>query len=458
MKNKKWLPAVFFVTTTLIFSSLAFAEDGTVHPQKSVEERISELEQEIQLLKRSREVEKEIQIKKDSETPVVITGKDGFGFKSKDSNFQLKFKGYIQTDGRFYIKDEKNKGNNTFLLRRVRPILEGTVYKYFDFRFMPDFGGGTTTILDAYVDFKYTPKAVLRAGKFKSPFGLERLQSSTATAFTENSLATNLTPNYDLGVEIYGDLFDSKVNYAIGVFNGVADGASSDQDNHDDKDLTARLFFLPFKESVKDWLVNLGLGGAVSFGNGHGNSSATNLASYKSVGQQTFFSYRADNTGTVVADGNRFRFSPQASYYWGPFGLLSEYVWSAQHVTKGTSSDELKDKAWQTTVSYVLTGENATYSGVNPRNNFDPSLGHWGAFELVSRINWFSIDKNAFPIYANSQTSANKAKGWGIGLNWYLNKSLKYVLDFDQTYFDGGRLTSDRETENFLSSRVQVAF
>ena len=70
-------------------------------------------------------------------------------------------------------------------IRRARPIIEGTVFKDIDFKFVPDFGEGKPTIQDAYLDFKYVPQAKLQVGRFKSPFGIERLQSNADTLFTE---------------------------------------------------------------------------------------------------------------------------------------------------------------------------------------------------------------------------------------------------------------------------------
>ncbi len=70
----------------------------------------------------------------------------------------------------------------TQILRRVRPTFSGTVYKYVDYFFRPDFGQGTTVIYDAYLELTYFPAAKVRVGKFKPPVGLERLQSDREPA------------------------------------------------------------------------------------------------------------------------------------------------------------------------------------------------------------------------------------------------------------------------------------
>ena len=71
---------------------------------------------------------------------------------------------------------------DTFLLRRFRPAFDGTLFNIADFRFAPDFAGGAAVIFDAYADIHPTPFLRLRAGKFKAPLGLERLQGDAGSA------------------------------------------------------------------------------------------------------------------------------------------------------------------------------------------------------------------------------------------------------------------------------------
>ena len=68
--------------------------------------------------------------------------------------------------------------SDSWYLRRVRPTIEGTLFGKYDFRFTPDFAGGTATVVDAYIDARFDPAFKVRIGKFKSFVGLERLQSA----------------------------------------------------------------------------------------------------------------------------------------------------------------------------------------------------------------------------------------------------------------------------------------
>jgi len=417
------------------------------------------LDQKIRILERKLEVKEEQEAAQKEQNATVTAGKDGFSLVSADKESVLKFKYFQHTDGRYFFEDGDNKLPNTLLLRRVRPVLEGAVGKYYNFRLQTDFAS-TFQILDAYGELAYWPWARLRIGKSKTPLGLERIQSSQDMALVEFAHPTSLTPNYDLGISLLGDFLEESYGYYVGVFNGAVDGTSRDVDLNDDKDLIGRVFAQPFKTGNIEPLRGLGVGFAAGWGKRFGDSANAELPSFKTAGQQTFFSYRSDGTaaGTVVADGTRFRLAPQGYFYSGPFGLLAEYVQSKQEVRRGTVVTDLTHTAWQAAGSWVLAGGEPSFRGVSPKQNFDPKNHTWGAFELVARYSKIELDDDTFPLFANPASAARSAEAWAAGINWYLNKSVKVMLDYEATKFDGGSATGDREDENILFSRFQINF
>jgi phosphate-selective porin OprO and OprP len=429
---------------------------------QSVDDKIQELDQKIRVLDRKIEIDKEAAAEKAKTAGQANASKDGFSLRSADGNFVLRLRGYAQFDGRFWTGDEKKPQVETFLLRRVRPIFEGTVYKIFDFRIMPDFGQGQTVLYDAYMEARFNPAFRVRAGKFKPPVGLERLQSATDILFVERALPTDLVPNRDLGVQVGGDLAGGAVNYALGVFNGVPDLGNGDADSNNDKDVAARVFFQPFVAGNGP-LKNLGFGVGASQGNQTGTLTATGLPGYRTPGQQTFFSYRSDGTaaGTVVADGTRSRLAPQGYFYSGPFGLLAEYTISRQDVRRDLVSDRLEHKAWQVAASWVIAGGEASFRGVNVKKVWDPAAHTYGALEFAARYSGLKLDDATFPTFANPASAARSAKSWAAGLNWYFNRNLRLLLDYETTKFEGGAAIGDggdREDEKIFLSRFQIAF
>lgn len=418
--------------------------------QAALEQRLNALEEEVRALKDQITAQKKPAPAKTMEEPLVVAGQDGFLIKSSEGNFQLKLGGLMQADARFYF-DDHDAFSDTFLVRRARPILEATLFHDFAFRLMPDFGAGSTVLLDAYIEWKHWPWLALKAGKFKPPLGLELLQSDPDRLFVETAFPTALVPSREVGFQVGGNILDGVLNYSVGVFNGATDGSSmSDLDAGDNKDVAARVFVHPFRKTDIAALQKLGVGVAGSFGDQQISSTTTNLSSYRTPGQQTFFSYR---TG-AFPDGERYRLAPQAYYYWGPVGLIGEYTIEEQKIALGTSSDRLRHHAWQIAGSYMLTGDDASYAGVNPKHPFDLKTGQWGAFEIAARYHVFDSDNDAFPTFADPAKSASKATGWGVGLNWYLNRNVRSDLDYEQTQFDG----SGRATEKVFFTRLQLKF
>jgi len=444
---------IYFIPTPALTQSMT--------PSDSLlQQRLEEIDQKERILERKWELAQEDATAKSKQTAVAAAGKDGFNLKSADGNFQLKLRGYIQSDARFFGADDQDSYPNTFLMRRIRPIFEGTLDKHFDFYLMMDFGGGSATVQDAYIDFHYVPQMRLRFGKMKGPIGIERLQSGANLLFMERSLPTNLVPNRDLGIQLHGELAQGAITYAVGLFNGVVDGASADTDVEDGKDIMARLFLLPFKNN-DGWLQNFGFGLARSSGIQNGTVSAPALTSYKTPAQLTAFRYRSDGTaaGTVIANGKRTRMSPQAYFYNGPFGILAEYVISEQVVKLDAANRKLGNSSWQVAASYMLTGQKLTFKGAALSNSFNPKENSWGAFELAARLSNLSVDENSFPLFADNAKSIQEINSIGVGINWYLNKNIKFSLNYEQSTFDrGAAKEADRVQEKVISSRLQLSY
>jgi phosphate-selective porin OprO/OprP len=138
---------------------------------------------------------------------------------------------------------------------------------------------------------------------------------------------------------------------------------------------------------------------------------------------------------------------------------MAEYVSSEQEMRRDADRDDLTNEAWQVALSYALTGENASYKGLIPASPFAPGKGQWGAFEVAARYNEIEFDDDSFPIYADPAVSARSAKGFTVGLNWYLNRWIKVAANFDRTSFDGGAPAGgDRDTEETFLTRLQLSY
>ncbi len=461
--HQKTKPTLILIFTGTQLAAAALAGDDITNRNEmeieTLRQQIQGLEQKVDVLEHQQQQEHEAATNTAGAPARLIIGANGVNFVSGDSNVAVSLHGWLQVDNRTFFQSGGAPGIDGFLLRRARPILQGTLFQNYDFNFTPEFAGSAPQILDAYVNYRYSPELQLEAGKFKPPIGLEALQPDIYTFFNERSLATDLVPYRDIGLELHGDLFGRALSYAAAVLNGAPDyNTTTVNANYDNNVAFAgRVFTMPFTHTSFSLLEGLGFGVSGSYENDQSTTSGL-TPGFTTDGQQKFFAY----TNGVAANGAHWRISPQGYYYCGPLGLIGEYVISDQRVTQTTApvaSADLRNTAWEASGGWVLTGENDSYNGVTPRHPLNIRNGSWGAWQLVLRYEELDVDHAAFPEFASPQTSASQAHAWSAGLNWYLNSDLRANVSFSRTTFAGGAGGAvTKQPEEVLFTRVQLAF
>jgi phosphate-selective porin OprO and OprP len=434
--------------------------------------RLDDVEQVARIAGRKIENLEEEIANKAKDAPGVSADDKGFTIKVPDSSYQLRVRGLLQADGRFFIDDEALQANDTFLIRKLRPYIEGSLFALVDFRLLAELAGSAVLVLDAYIDIRPRDWLRLRVGKFKGPIGLERLQSDADLSFLERALDQNLSSQREVGVQLWGDVAGGIAQYSVGIFNGAVDGAAGDTDVNHAKDFAGRLFLLPLRFHPDFGILGLGVAG--SLGNRKGRlPNNTQLPSFRTAGQNTFFGYFApatDTTGaaTTFPYKQERHLNPQFYYYYDSIGLLAEYVRLYQRVQRGELTAKLEHQAAHATLSYVLNGRIA-FDGVTPLSAFNRKTGAWGALELAARWSWLKVDPDTYgdprmavTQFANPATGARSATAWAGSLTWVPRRSFHLAFNYERTQFDGGAGTAaapgDRPTENVVIGRAQVNF
>jgi phosphate-selective porin OprO/OprP len=472
----------------------------TAKPAAVATPEVEKLTRKVNTLERKLEVQDEVTATNFSRLPVFDVGENGFRITSQDKKHQVRIRGAVQADARFFSEDGSHRSIDTFDLKQARVWLEGYVFKNIYYKIMPDFAASGNILPDAYIDYAYDPAVNLLVGKFKPSLSLERLQGDSDGTFLERAFPTYLASNRDVGIQVHGAFakpgykaeivpgpIDARnfLTYQLGVDNGSGDDGSPNNNagaTYDSKEFVGRVFAHPFQHT-NPWLEGFGIGIA-------GTLDDPNKQALKSqatpLGRTTYFNYSntvKNNAGTPfttpTSDGDRHRIYPQAYWYGGPFGLIGEYVVSTQHLS-GTARNgavaagrsvniEQNNKAWQILASYVLTGEDNTFGAVKPIQNFSPLDGKWGAFQIAARWSEISFDKNTFLLIDPTQ-APSRATAWTVGLNWYLNSYALLRADYEQVSFSGGAGSvsgpstnpvyniADRPTEHVFGTRFQLAF
>ena len=292
---------------------------------------------------------------------------DGFYLKGEDDT--IKIGGWYQFDGLFYLDDEHPEAN-TFTNRRARLDVRGILENDWSYRLYATLVG-SPVLQEAWLEYQRFPFARLKLGQFVEPFSLESQYSARWIDFVERSIGvTNLQPGEDLGVMLFGNFWDSRVEYGIGVFNGQRRDKRAVVD---DKDVTGRLVVQPFKQQKNYLFEKLYIGGSFGFGN---NDNDFGNFGFKTAGRTTFYKFASD----AQADGNFTRYDAELEWLKGPFDFTVEFIGTHwDNIIAGSESGELTANGWYATVSYVLTGEDAQRSKpIKPFKNFDIKKGDWG--------------------------------------------------------------------------------
>jgi phosphate-selective porin OprO/OprP len=384
---------------------------------------------------------------KEAKAPILAGWEDNrFFLKSADGNFQGFVTGYAQLDFRGY--QSGNHPPNTFLVRRARLAFEGKVARYYDFKVEGDFADTAGTLLrDFYVRLHRAEEYQVTAGQFKEPFSQEELRGDAFQDFVERSLVNNLSPSRSPGIMLSGVLNQGAIEYQLGAFNGkglLANNTSGTPEG------VLRLRFSPWKSNQEFWIKGLSFGGAYARGRGAGGTSVRGQTESRSF---TFFTPDTINGAVTRANG-------ELTWLLGPAAVRLEYDQTNQARNRlgpgGTDLPGVVGKGYVGQFTYLLTGENKPdSSAISPRHNLFGDTKNptgYGAWEVKFRYSNLQI--------SDATAKSNRAETIYFGPNWYLNRFVRFMLDFGvERYKDPARVPKPGSNNFFaVLSRVQVAF
>ena len=112
--RKSWLFGGVMVFTSITLGLGTHTKAQEAGPtQKSLEQRFEELDQEVRILKRKRELEQEAAETSKKATPIVKFSSSGFSLESADGSNSIRFRGIIQLDHRLNFEGANDIRNRT---------------------------------------------------------------------------------------------------------------------------------------------------------------------------------------------------------------------------------------------------------------------------------------------------------------------------------------------------------
>ncbi len=109
--------------------------------------------------------------------------------------------------------------------------------------------------------------------------------------------------------------------------------------------------------------------------------------------------------------------------------------------------------------SYFLTGEHRNYgerSGtffrLQPKQNFRPRQGGWGALEVGARVSFIDMNDGAI--------KGGKEANFTAGLNWYFTKNTRLMFNYVRAYVKDRRTPPavDSGRAHIFQARFQTEF
>jgi phosphate-selective porin OprO and OprP len=198
------------------------------------------------------------------------------------------------------------------------------------------------------------------------------------------------------------------------------------------------------------------------------------------------------NTGNIPASGGQVYGVEVAGSYENLFaqGEYYHYVVDTRagvptlpgNLQGGVAGPALNFDGGYVQASYSVGGNRhydptrGAYTGVIPENPMAPGSGGWGALEFAGRFSFVNLNSpylttatlgpafSAPGIFTGGTTTygGGKQTSYGVGLNWYPNYNMKFMLDYEHVLVDNPQFFGGPNyrgaTIDWIAARSQIVF
>lgn len=392
-----------------------------------------------------------------AEPRVVQNSAHRFALQSADGEYSIGLTGDVQMDAGGYRLTPASslsgpqQFSNGVNARRARIGVTGTAPGGWAFALVYDAGNSQDTapkgIETAQIVYGGIKGVAIEGGYSNTFFTLDQSTSSNDTLFIERATPSNIATNFNagdtrtnVGVRFFGDRY-----WVGGYLTGPASGNSHT--------LTAERFGAFERVAVQalkgpDYTLHLGVGvdqllQAPNSGNGTANALSLSDQPELRIDPTTLL-----NTATLGTLANPvtsgYVLDLETAANWRNFFWQGEYY--AYEVNRaGLAASRFNGAYGQ--ASWTITGEShiynpqaASYFRITPTHDFSLKDGTWGAWEVAARWDYASLNSN---FVSGTLLSANPSavegglqRGLTLGLNWYPNDLVRFLLDYNHIDYD----------------------
>ncbi len=372
---------------------------------------------------------------------------DGFRWGTEDNEITFGVRALQQIDARIYANSNQEFVSSGIFNPRTRFYFEGNLTRPISYEFSFQETYDTLNLLDSYLNYRFRDGFQLRLGRYKTPFTYEwyRVHIWHLLAPERSLFATNFEGNRRFGFMGWGSLFENRLEYAVGSFDGQRNSYQSFSSH---QDIMAFLNFKPFERRTDSFLQNLQFGGSVNAGIENNPLSpavlttsappAANSTLTPGSAQVPFLAF----SNGVVERGYRALWELHTAYYYQGLSLMGAWDSGFQDYAQGSSGPppiRVPTSGYFVQAGYILTGETIRdRTLIDPLSPFDLRPGHFGlgALEITARYSELSLGQSVFTGgLADPNLWTNHAQMVDVGFNWYLNKFVKVYFDWEHAIF-----------------------
>jgi phosphate-selective porin OprO/OprP len=364
----------------------------------------------------------------------------GFWWQTQDEEFQLRIRIGSQFDLREWSPGNYDFPTSGIYLPRQRVFFAGRITKQIEYELAFNRGMNGTDLLNAYLNYHADDRLEIRLGRYFTPLGFDQWAIPIYWMPTpERSLfTTNVGTNRQVGLTAWGYLFDSKLDYAVGAFNG---GRNSFQSQNNAMDVNAYVNVRPFQDSdilpILRYL-NFGTSAAYGYQDQRPVPQAFQIGAISPnsnvPGLGTIPFLILDND--VIEKGPRLLGSVHAAYFYKSLSLIGEWQYGYGSYASRNRRDPIAVPfdGFYATAAYFLTGEQIERRAVvRPNRPFRPFSGSAdsgpGAWEAVARVTELDLGDSVFRAgFADPKMWSDSALQTEVGVNWYWNEYLKVYM------------------------------
>jgi len=407
-------------------------------------------------------------------------------FTSADGNFKFAVRSVVQFDAASYSEEPRTAANDLGSgtnFRRARLGFDATAYKDWNFALWGEFGGsgGEVPVLNqAYIEYAgWRPFGLeepvrLRVGAWATPSGLEDATSNTETLFLERAAIAELVRNVATGDGRAGAGFTARGArwYASGLLSGKVVGVPSTAEFDQQLGYAGRLAFNVIHGPDYDVHIGANIQGVLDPADTTAGPVDTRAVRLQERPELRVSGVRLVDTGSITSDGLT-AYGLEAGASWR--NLYAAGEWYDIDVNRKAAAPAVSPfdpsfSGWYAQGAWTITGErhawtnaNGGFVGIRPAKVFDPKRGAWGAWELAARYSVLDLNDHAGVAGAISPAGGirgGEQKITTVGLNWYPNNVIRFLLDYQWTRVD--RLNAAGafigEHVDVISLRSQFAF